>query len=402
MKKKIEKLFKSYRDQLLHLAKLYGVVEIKSYARSAKRLTITQLELLLIKNHIKLPINRSSDKAIAKEELRQNSIRNIYLSFAFIFFIGCLISVRPYIKHVVNEVKYSNVAEEYKTTVKLKLKKNKKTKNEQVAVKPEVTENYENTISLNSQTALNLFEDLNYDLQGVRAGQKVKPIYLTKLPKDMKSLGNTKVKRDLFIKIILPLILDENEKIKADRKKLFKILSKDFNSPGERVWLKRRFKQYKIDDQDLAKLKMRMDIIPVSIAIAQAANESGWGTSRFALEGNALFGQWTYSKNGISPKNKDPNQTHKVLQFQILKASVRAYKNNLNTHNAYEDFREARAQLRQGDTRINGLQLTEYLKNYASIGKKYVEILESIIKKNRLHDFDTANLLSTKLKDIAL
>jgi len=402
MKKKIEKLFKSYRDQLLHLAKLYGVVEIKSYARSAKRLTITQLELLLIKNHIKLPINRSSDKAIAKEELRQNSIRNIYLSFAFIFFIGCLISVRPYIKHIVTEVKYSNVAEEYKTAIKLKSKKNKKTKNEQVPVKPEVTEDYENTISLNSQTALNLFEDLNYDLQGVRAGQKVKPIYLTKLPKDMKTLGNTKVKRELFIKIILPLILDENEKIKADRKKLFKILSKDFNSPGERVWLKRRFKQYKIDDQDLAKLKMRMDIIPVSIAIAQAANESGWGTSRFALEGNALFGQWTYSKNGISPKNKDPNQSHKVLQFQILKASVRAYKNNLNTHNAYQDFREARAQLRQGDTRINGLQLTEYLKNYASIGKKYVEILESIIKKNRLHDFDTANLLSTKLKDIAL
>jgi len=402
MKKKIEKLFKSYRDQLLHLAKLYGVVEIKSYARSAKRLTITQLELLLIKNHIKLPINRSSDKAVAKEELRQNSIRNIYLSFAFIFFIGCLISVRPYIKHVVTEVKFSNVAEEYKTAIKLKSKNNKKTKNEQVPVKPEVTEDYENTISLNSQTALNLFEDLNYDLQGVRAGQKVKPIYLTKLPKDMKTLGNTKVKRELFIKIILPLILDENEKIKADRKKLFKILSKDFNSPGERVWLKRRFKQYKIDDQDLAKLKMRMDIIPVSIAIAQAANESGWGTSRFALEGNALFGQWTYSKNGISPKNKDPNQSHKVLQFQILKASVRAYKNNLNTHNAYQDFREARAQLRQGDTRINGLQLTEYLKNYASIGKKYVEILESIIKKNRLHDFDTANLLSTKLKDIAL
>ena len=402
MPKKIEQLFKSYRNQLLHLAKLYGIVEVKSYARSAKRLTITQLELLLIKNHIKLPISRSSDKAIAKEELRQDSIRNIYLSFAFIFFIGCLISVRPYIKHVVTEVKYSNVAEEYKTAVKLKSKKNKKTKNEQVAVKPEVTENYENTISLNSQTALNLFEDLNYDLQGVRAGQKVKPIYLTKLPKDMNTLGNTKVKRDLFIKIMLPLILDENEKIKFDRKKLFKILSKDFNSPGERVWLKRRFKQYKIDDQDLAKLKMRMDIIPVSIAIAQAANESGWGTSRFALEGNALFGQWTYSKNGISPKNKDPNQSHKVLQFQILKASVRAYKNNLNTHNAYQDFREARAQLRQGDTHINGLQLTEYLKNYASIGKKYVEILESIIKKNRLHDFDKANLLPTKLKDIAL
>ena len=127
MTKKIEKLFKSYRDQLLHLAKIYGVVEIKSYARSSKRLTISQLELLLIKNHIKLPINRSSDRAIAKEELKQSSIRNIYLSIGVIFFIGCLISMRPYIKNVVNEVKFTYVAEEYKspTTTKNKIKKKK-------------------------------------------------------------------------------------------------------------------------------------------------------------------------------------------------------------------------------------------------------------------------------------
>ena len=183
-----------------------------------------------------------------------------------------------------------------------------------------------------------------------------------------------------------------------DRKKLFKILAKNFNTVGERVWLKRRFKEYKIDDQDLSKLKMRMDIIPVSIAIAQAANESGWGTSRFALEGNALFGQWTWSKKGISPKNKDPNKTHKILQFQILKASVRAYKNNLNTHNAYKEFREVRAQLRQEDKQIVGLDLTKYLKNYASIGEKYVRILEDIIEKNSLTDFDKANLLPTRLK----
>ena len=104
--------------------------------------------------------------------------------------------------------------------------------------------------------------------------------------------------------------------------------------------LKEDLKSIRLKDQDLAKLKMRMDIIPVSIALAQAANESGWGTSRFALEGNALFGQWTWSKKGISPKNKDPDQSHKILQFQILKASVRAYKNNLNTHNAYQEFRE--------------------------------------------------------------
>jgi Bax protein len=398
--KKIEKLFKSYRDQLLHLAKLYGVVEIKSYARSSKRLSISQLELLLIKNRIKLPVNRSSDKAIAKQEVRENAIRNIYLSVAFVFFVGCLIVMRPYIKNVVNEVKFTYVAQEYKslTTDKLKKTKIKKDKKIEIVQKPEFTLEHDNTVSLSAETTLNLFDDLGYDLKGIRAGQKVKPIYLTKLPKDLKTLGDTKKKRELFIKIVLPLILNENDKITEDRKKLFKILGKNFNTVGERVWLQRRFREYKIEDQDSGKLKMRMDIIPVSIALAQAANESGWGTSRFALEGNALFGQWTWSKKGISPKNKDPDQSHKVLQFQILKASVRAYKNNLNTHNAYKEFRETRAKLRQENKRIIGLDLTKYLKNYAAIGEKYVVIIEAIIENNSLTDFDKADLLPIKLK----
>ena len=243
---------------------------------------------------------------------------------------------------------------------------------------------------------------MGYDLRSVRAGENVKPIYLTKLPKDLKSLGNTKTKRELFIKIVLPLILDENKKITEDRKKLFKILGKNFNTVGERVWLKRRFKEYKIKDHDLSKLKMRMDIIPVSIALAQAANESGWGTSRFALEGNALFGQWTWSKKGISPKNKDPNQSHKILQFQILKASVRAYKNNLNTHNAYQEFREERAKIRENNELLNGLKLTKYLEKYSGIGKKYVAILNDIIERNSLTDFDKSNLLPTKSSGVAL
>lgn len=398
MTKKIEKLFKSYREQLLHLGKLYGVVEIKSYARSAKRLTISQLELLLIKNHIKLPVSRSSDKAIAKQELKQNTITNAYLSLFIIFFIGCLILTRPYIKKVVNEVKFTYVAQEYKSEKILKSKEKKSKKKEKNLKSEDSQQEYDNTVSLNAETTANLFQDLGYDLKGVRAGQKVKPIYLTKLPKDLNSLGSTKMKRDLFIKIILPLILHENNKIIQDRKKLFKILKKDFNTAGERVWLKRRFKEYKIEDGDLSKLKMRMDIIPVSIALAQAANESGWGTSRFALEGNALFGQWTWSKKGISPKDADSNSSHKVLQFQILKASVRAYKNNLNTHNAYREFRESRAKLRQDGETIIGLKLTKYLKNYASIGEKYVVILDDIIEKNSLTDFDKATLLPTNLK----
>ena len=208
MSKKIEKLFKSYRDQLLHLAKLYGVVEVKRYARSSKKLTTSQLELLLIKHRIKLPLNRSSDKALAKQELKENSIRNIYLSLAFVVFIGCLITMRPYVKNIVNEVKFTYVAEEYK---KPKIGKTKKIEKKKDEAKQEKTiQELDNTVALNAETTSNLFEDLGYDLKAVRAGQKVKPIYLTKLPRDLNSLGSTKKKRDLFIKIVLPLILAEN------------------------------------------------------------------------------------------------------------------------------------------------------------------------------------------------
>ena len=121
----LKKIFKTYREQLLHIAKLYNVIEIKSYARSAKKLTTSQLELLLIKNRIKLPENRSSDKAIARQELKENSIRNVYLSICFILFIASLIVTRPYIKNVVNEVKFTYVAEEYKSPTTTKLKKTK-------------------------------------------------------------------------------------------------------------------------------------------------------------------------------------------------------------------------------------------------------------------------------------
>ena len=292
-----------------------------------------------------------------------------------------------------SEIKFTHVAKEYNSNFKKIDKKKNFAKRKEKSNKSD-----DDYISLDTKVTLNIFENLKYDLKGIRLGQSVKPVYLSKLPKDLKRMKSTQKKKDTFIKIVMPLILDENSKILEDRKKLFKILGKQSNSRREKVWLKRRFKDYNIEKEDIAELKLRMDIIPTSLAIAQAAKESGWGTSRFALEGNALFGQWTWSKKGISPKNQDADQNHKVLQFQILKASVKAYKNNLNTHNAYKEFREKRAQLREEAKQITGLDLTKYLKNYASIGEKYVRILENIIEANSLTDFDKANLLPTKLK----
>tara|TARA_B100000767_G_C19399578_1_gene383317 strand:- start:4 stop:597 length:594 start_codon:yes stop_codon:yes gene_type:complete len=187
--------------------------------------------------------------------------------------------------------------------------------------------------------------------------------------------------------------MEENKNIRMNRKKLFLILNKSNNSKSEKIWLEKKFQQYGVNNKDLSTLKVRMDEIPTSLAIAQAAKETGWGTSRFALQGNALFGQWTWSGEGIKPAAAEDNSTHKVMKFKVLQASVKAYHRNLNTHSSYKNFRRVRAQLRDNDEKLNSLILSEYLDKYAETGKKYVEILQQIIKQNQLMDFDDAKLL---------
>jgi Bax protein len=141
-----------------------------------------------------------------------------------------------------------------------------------------------------------------------------------------------------------------------------------------------------------------MDEVPVSLALAQAAKETGWGTSRFAQEGNALFGQWTWSGEGLKPKDADQNEGHKVMKFNVLQASVRAYQRNLNTHKSYKDFRKARAELRDQGLPLDSLVLSKFLKNYAETGNQYVEVLKKIITQNNLKDFDDAKLLPSSIE----
>ena len=160
----------------------------------------------------------------------------------------------------------------------------------------------------------------------------------------------------------------------------------------EKQWLRQKFLEYKVKRGNVEELKNRMDVIPVSIALAQAAKESGWGTSRFALEGNAIFGQWTWTGQGIEPLLKDKSKSHKILRFPILRASVKSYKNNLNTHRSYKDFRSKRRDLREKNKKISGLKLTKTLDNYAQTGNEYTKILEEIIIQNRLMDFELVRL----------
>ena len=249
------------------------------------------------------------------------------------------------------------------------------------------------TVRLNASTIKQLFKDTKYNLKDVRKSKLVKPVNLELLPNEIKMIESTKERKNLFIQIILPLILEENNQIKFDRKKLFAILNRSNNSNSEKKWLNMKFKQYGVKNKDLLTLKIRMDEIPVSLAIAQGAKETGWGTSRFALEGNALFGQWTFSDNGIKPLGADSNQSHKVMKFQVLQASVRAYFRNLNTHSSYRDFRKFRATARDNNEKLDSLSLADYLDEYAATGVKYTEILKKIIKQNSLKDFDDVKLL---------
>ena len=254
------------------------------------------------------------------------------------------------------------------------------------------------TVRLSASTIKQLFKDTNYNLKDVRKNKLVKPINLDLLPEEIKMIENTSQRKNLFIQIVLPLILDENNQIKLDRKKLFVVLNKNNNSDAEKKWLNMKFKQYGVKNKDLSTLKIRMDEIPVSLAIAQAAKETGWGTSRFALEGNALFGQWTFSGDGIKPKSSDNDKTHKVMKFQILKASVRAYQRNLNTHSSYKKFRKLRAQSRDNDEKLDSLILADCLDQYAATGAEYTKTLKKIILQNSLKDFDEVKLLPTSIK----
>ncbi len=373
-----------YRDQLLELCKLYKINEVRSYINSKKKLTSSQIELILLKNKVRLPEHSYNKKKIAEIRFKEQVLTNVLITCCLIIFLISLVSVRPYIKTVTNEIKFTYIAKEYKT--------NKNTFKDEKFKTNETSK--DNKISLDTRITLNLFENLKYDLKSIRLGESVKPVYLSKLPPDLKNIKSTSKRKDTFIKIILPLIIDENNKILENRKKLFKILGKPSNTMGEKRWLKRRFEDYQIKNEDIAELKLRMDIVPVSLAIAQAAKESGWGTSRFALEGNAMFGQWTYGKDGIKPKDSK-GKGHKVLKFPMLRSSIVAYQKNLNTHKAYGELREKRASLREENKKITGQDLVKYLESYAATGKEYVKILSSIISQNQLTDFDNSNLMNT-------
>ena len=231
----------------------------------------------------------------------------------------------------------------------------------------------------------------------VREGDAPVPrLFVAAMPDDLGEIRRADDRKRIFIKLMLPLVLDANERILADRARLLRLaaLAEWGRAPDarQRRWLDGLAALYRVGRGDLDELVRRVDAIPVSLALAQAALESGWGTSRFAHEGNAVFGQRSWNADdGIVPAARPVGETHVVKSFDGLNDSVLAYLVNLNRHPAYETLRELRAGLRARGEPLDGWILAGGLDGYAE-EPGYVDFVRAVIRQNGLADFDDARL----------
>jgi uncharacterized FlgJ-related protein len=262
-----------------------------------------------------------------------------------------------------------------------------------------------------------LMERFNYTPESWQAGVREVPrIYLTTIPPrwrdSVSDEVSVQVKKRIFFRTLAPLVLRANELILVDRERLTKLAKKVRTEtpldPQERLWLAELAGRYRVvDDQEsppepdglggvVEELLLRVDMVPLSLVLAQGAEESGWGTSRFAAEGNAIFGQWTWDEAGITPENQRKELgDYRIAAFETPLQSVMAYLQNLNSHPAYAELRGKRAELRSQGLRLSGYELAKTLTRYSERGPEYVDSLHAIMRVNNLEAADDAHLGDT-------
>jgi len=244
------------------------------------------------------------------------------------------------------------------------------------------------------------FESAGFDLVSVRLGiDQVPRIETIRLPKDMEKVADPEVRKSIFLRTLMPLILMENERIREARKRAKDLFaaaeSNQPIAPADRAWLEKTAEAYGLESPEQRALLSRLDVVPVSLALAQAIQESGWGQSRFAKEGNALYGQrvWSEEGRGLRAEDLDGDEGFKVRSFRNLGESVRAYMKNLNSHSAYEGLRKRRAVLRSQGRQPTGALLAVSLESYSEEGVLYVKRLLEIMESNDLAGFDHVTLV---------
>jgi Bax protein len=235
---------------------------------------------------------------------------------------------------------------------------------------------------------LNLALDrMGYRLEAVASGQAdVPPLFLPNVPGDIDDLPDIEGKKAVFLRVMLPLVLAVDEEIAADRSRLLDIMNRKANrlhvAASDQAWLTDLAQRYEVEDGNLRKLLSRVDIVPPSLALAQSAEESGWGTSKLVRRSRNLFGHTVeVSADGSGMRN-----------FTTLYEAVRAYVHNLNTHRAYDGLRRVRAQARAEGARPDGHTLAAALSTYSERGDAYVQTIRVLIRRNELMRYDQAHL----------
>jgi Bax protein len=241
------------------------------------------------------------------------------------------------------------------------------------------------------------YAEADYDLEGVRGGAVVPRLFLGRLPSDWPDTPTAEERKQLFVMAVLPLVLRANERVLADRDILLDLAAARSRGAAsdnpENKRLAALARRYGTGAKNLDEMLVRVDAVPPSLALAQAAVETGWGSSRFALEGNALFGQWTFEQGmGMVPARRDPESQHEVRAFTSLARSVDAYLRNINRHPAYASLRRLRAAMRREGRSVDGSTLAGELTLYSARGGYYVEALRAVIEANRLAWLDSARL----------
>ena len=265
---------------------------------------------------------------------------------------------------------------------------------------------------LNIDVLEETFAAYGYTLDKIRySKQSVPRLIVSDVPEGLKDMRVIDRRKRLFFRTVLPMVLTVNEAIAEDRSRL-QVLQQQIQSDGfkdtdleenDAIWLADLANRYGIEmAEDNVTLSEAVDVlmvrvapIPTSLALAQAVEESAWGTSRFARNGNALFGQWVWTEEaGIVPEDQQEGQTYAVRAFESPLQSVFGYAKNLNTHWAYADFREKRAaMLKAGDT-LDGWALVQTMTRYSERGEDYVKSIRVIMSVNALRPLDGAQLVT--------
>lgn len=219
---------------------------------------------------------------------------------------------------------------------------------------------------------------------------------------DFSAYQDVRQKKRVFFEFMLPRIREANARIRIQRARLITLSSKLeaglVLQGGELQYLSQLLKRYRmkaplnVNTQLMSQLLERVDIVPASLVLAQSANESGWGTSRFAIEANNYFGLWCFSSGcGLKPSSRDDGMAHEVASYNSVQQGVAAYMHNINTHRAYRHLRTIRSEQRYLQNHFMGLLLADGLRHYSERGEDYVREIKQMIRFNKLHEYTLAS-----------